>query len=327
MDTGYAKGVDVMDVATVKSWIQTKQIPNFMIFSGPEWAVQKIYINKIAETVDGTLKYVDGIAEIYNSLRSRNLIGKKNVYVIRDDRDILTNEKLQGQINTGLLGSNTLIYLLTTVDKRTKFYKTYKDTIVDFEPLKPAILKKYIQKEIDLSDKNTEKLMEVCEYDYGRCLLEIDKIYQFSNYYMRMPTAPVDYNEVFDLLLKSGTIYQPPKDAIFDLVDAILDRKVNESFNLLEQSYAVGEATMVMLSVLYTNAKVVLQVQSCEERDVAKNTGLSGWQIMNARKHVGKYRNGELVHILRLVRECEKGIKIGQYEDRNVMEYILISVL
>lgn len=302
-----------MDVATVKSWIQTKQIPNFLIFSGPEWAVQKIYINKIAETVDGVLRYVDSIADIYSSLRSRNLIAKKTVYVIRDDKDILTNEKLQEQLNGELLGNNTLIYLLTTVDKRTKFYKAYKDTIIDFEPLKPAILKKYIQREIELPDKSAEKLMEVCEYDYGRCLLEIDKIRRSD--------------KTFEQLLADGTIYQPPKDAIFDLVDAILDRKVNESFNLLGQSYEVGEATMVMLSVLYNNTKAVLQVQSCEERDVAKNTGLSGWQIMNARKHVGKYRNGELVNILRLVRECEKGIKIGQYEDGDVMEYILVNVL
>lgn len=302
-----------MDVATVKSWIQTKQIPNFLIFSGPEWAVQKIYINKIAETVDGIPRYVDSIADIYSSLRSRNLIAKKNVYVIRDDRDILTNEKLQEQLNGELLGNNTLIYLLTTVDKRTKFYKVYKDTIIDFEPLNPAVLKKYIQREIELPDKSAEKLMEVCEYDYGRCLLEIDKIKRSG--------------KTFEQLLADGTIYQPPKDAIFDLVDAILDRKVNESFNLLGQSYEVGEATMVMLSVLYNNTKAVLQVQSCEERDVAKNTGLSGWQIMNARKHVGKYRNGELVNILRLVRECEKGIKTGQYEDGDVMEYIFVNVL
>jgi len=321
-----------MDVATVKSWIQTKQIPSFMIFSGPEWTVQKIYINKISEVVDGTLKYVDSIADIYSSLRSRNLIAKKNVYVIRDDKDILTNEKLQEQLNGELLGNNTLIYLLTTVDKRTKFYKAYKDTIIDFEPLKPAILKKYIQREIELPDKSAEKLMEVCEYDYGRCLLEIDKIRQYvaGGFNLSEQAQKFDksrWNIAFEQLLADGTIYQPPKDAIFDLVDAILDRKVNESFNLLGQSYEVGEATMVMLSVLYNNTKAVLQVQSCEERDVAKNTGLSGWQIMNARKHIGKYRNGELVNILRLVRECEKGIKIGQYEDSDVMEYILVNVL
>ena len=137
----------------------------------------------------------------------------------------------------------------------------------------------------------------------------------------------LDYDKAFEILLKDGTIYTPPRDAIFDLVDAILDRKVNESFDLLRQSYAVGEATMVMLSVLYNNTKAVLQVQSCQSNDISKSTGLTGWQIMNAKKHLNHYCNGELIHIMRLVRECEKGIKTGQYEDGNVMEYILVNVL
>ena len=95
-----------------------------------------------------------------------------------------------------------------------------------------------------------------------------------------------DYNSAFQDLLKDGTIYQPPYDAIFDLVAAILDRKVNKAFDLLQQSYAVGEATMVMLSVLYNNAKAVLQVQSYKGDNLSKATGLTGWQIKNAKPHV-----------------------------------------
>ena len=128
-------------------------------------------------------------------------------------------------------------------------------------------------------------------------------------------------------MIKDGAIYVPPKDAIFDLVDSILDRKVDTSFDLLRQSYQVGEATMVMLSVLYTNTKHLLQVQSCDSSDISKTTGLTGWQIGNAKKHLHKYKTGELVRLLKLIRECEKGIKIGTHEEQNVMEYILVQVL
>ena len=31
------------------------------------------------------------------------------------------------------------------------------------------------------------------------------------------------YDEAFEILVKDGTIHEPPYDAIFDLVDAILD--------------------------------------------------------------------------------------------------------
>ena len=62
---------------------------------------------------------------------------------------------------------------------RATFYKHYKDEIIDFEPLPDGILKKYIQKEIALSDKSCQKLIDICEHDYGRILLEIDKIKRY----------------------------------------------------------------------------------------------------------------------------------------------------
>lgn len=168
-----------MDASTLKAQIQKNDIPSFLIFTGPEWVVQNTFINKISEVVGLNKKYVDSISDIYSTLRSRQIFMNDSLYVIRDDKEITHNEKIQEQLKHGLLGNNRLILLLTTVDKRTKFYKCYVKQIVEFEPLKPTVLKKYIQKEIRLSDKNTEKLMEVCEYDYGRCLLEIDKIKRY----------------------------------------------------------------------------------------------------------------------------------------------------
>lgn len=317
-----------MDASTIKSYIQTKTIPHFLIFTGSEWVIQKIYIDKIAEVLGIEKRYVDSISDIYGSLRTRSIFDEDRLYVIRDDKEITHNEKIQEQLQQGLLKDNYLILLLTSPDKRTKFYKAYKDDLCEFEPLKPQILRKYIQKELPLSDKAAEKLMEVCENDYGRCLLELDKIKHYKwDVDMVMGAYPVTrWDMVLDDLLADGTIYQPPKDAIFDFVGAILDRKI-ACFDLHEQCKAVGEATLVMLSVLYTNAKAVLQVQSCSSNDIAKSTGLSAWQINNARKHLNKYKTGELVKMLRLIRECEKGIKTGVYEEQFVMDYILVKIL
>lgn len=315
-----------MDISTVKTHIKNNTIQPFYIFSGPEWKVQRIYIEQIAKCKKYSLSYIDTITDVYSKLKNRSFVTQNYVYVVRDDKDIMTDEKLQSSL-TALLGDNVLILLLTTVDKRTKFYKTYKDAICEFEPLKPAILKKYLKREISLSDKNCDTLMEICEYDYGRCLLEVDKIKQYD--------AGVGVNEensgLYDLsfksLLEEGIIYQPPKDAIFDFVDAVLKRQVNKSFDLLSQSYAVGEATVVLLSVLYNNVKQVLQVQSCESKDITKSTGLTGWQIKCAKEHINHYSVGELVYMLKLIQKCEKGIKTGQIEEQCVMPYILVNCL
>lgn len=137
----------------------------------------------------------------------------------------------------------------------------------------------------------------------------------------------MDYNEAFEILVKDGTIYEPPYDAIFDLVDAILDRKVNRAFDLLQQSYDVGEATMVMLSVLYNNAKAVLQVQTYQGNKITEGTGLTGWQIKNAKPHVGKFATEELIYIVQLCQKLESGIKTGRMEDEFAMQYLLTHIL
>lgn len=313
-----------MEITEVKSHIQKKTFKPFYIFSGPEWKVQRLYIDQISKTSEKELRYIESISDIYAKRNNAGFIKKNYVYVVRDDKEILQNEKVQAQLNS-IIGKNILVLILTSVDKRLKFYKQYKDDIVDFEPLKPEILKKYIQKDINLSDKNCDKLMEFCEYDYGRCLLEIDKIKNFM-----AADKSVDgflEDSAFAYLLQSGLIYQPPKDAIFDFVDAILDDKVDLSFELYHQCLAVGEATMVMISVLYNNAKAVLQVQSCKSRDVSKSTGLTPWQIKNAEKHKGKRSINDLLYIMRICQKSQQDIVTGAIDEELVMERILTEVM
>ena len=150
-----------MEVASLRNIIKTgfPGFKSFYIFTGPEWKVQQIYIDQIVKVSNSQKKYIDSIASIFSKLKNRSFIQQKYVYVLRDDKDLMNDEKLQDRLQT-VLGDNILILLVTNLDKRTKFYKKYKDDIVEFEQLKPAILKKYIQKEIGVlfSDTNCANL-------------------------------------------------------------------------------------------------------------------------------------------------------------------------
>ena len=107
-----------MDVATLKAKIKSKQLPSYLIFSGEEWKVQKIYIQQISKVTGKEIKRIDSIADIYSQLKNKSFIQKSYVYVVRDDKELMQNEKLQQQIEQ-VLGDNILIHLLTTVYKRT----------------------------------------------------------------------------------------------------------------------------------------------------------------------------------------------------------------
>ena len=312
-----------MDMQGLKAHIKSKTVPNILYFTGDEWEVQKIFIKQIAKVSELETKRVESITDIMGKFRSQSFIQKNYIYIARDDKQYMEDEKAQ-QLLPSIIGQNTYILLLTSVDKRTKFYKTNADNLVEFEKLPEKMLIKYIQKEIPLSESNCKKLIEVCEGDYGRILLEMDKIKQYSNGNSTL-IRNVE-NNAFEILLNDGTIYTPPKDAIFDFVDAVLDANYVKCFDLYEQCKAVGEAVLVMISVLYNNAKAVLQVQSCKSNDVSKSTGLTGFQIMNARKHIGKYSTWQLVRLMKKCIECEQGIKTGKIEEQFAVDYILVNI-
>ena len=316
-----------MDVSSLKSQIKLKTVPSFLIFAGEEWKVQEIYINQIAKAMKKEVRRIDSIADIYSSLKNKSFVQKSYVYVVRDDKELMGNEKLQQQINNGLLADNILILILTNIDKRTRFFKAYNAQICVFEKLSNSLLTKYIKAEIKLSERNIQRLIDICESDYGRILLEIDKIRRYCTIQSSDGKPTLLADTALDWLVEDGTIYQPPYDAIFDLVDAILDRKVNKSFDLLQQAYDIGEATLVMLTVLYNNAKAVLQVQTYQGNNLSKATGLTGFQISNAKKHVGKYSDKALIYIVELVQKIEKGIKTGKMEDEFAMQYLLCHIL
>lgn len=306
-----------MELLQVRNELRQKKVRPFYIFAGEEWQVRKIYIHKIAEIRNADILYIDSISDIYKSLSIKSLFPKNKIFILIDDKQLMKDDKLISNLTTELLHENVLILLISTLDKRTKFYKTYKDTIVEFSTLQRNLLKRYAYKEITLSENNVDILIDICESNYGRMLLEIDKIKRYGD----------GKDESFKNLLAEGVIYQPSQDEIFNCVDAILKRTPYLAFELLQECVQVGDSMLSLLSVLYTNAKQVLQVQSYDGNNIEKSTGLSSWQIKKIKEKCGRYSISELVYMLKLIQKVESGIKSGTIDESIAMEYVLCNVM
>lgn len=305
-----------MEIADVKQHIKTGNFDKSYIFYGEEHQVMKIYLNMMAEKLGCKITYVDSLMELMTGVRTKALVSERHLYIIMDDKEYLTNEKMWEKF-TGLK-DDVVVFYYTSSDKRLKFWKQNKDRAVEFAKLDTRILTKYIKKDAPLSNESCERLIELCEHDYGRILLEIDKIRSYSI------AEAVTPDGALDELIKSGCIYRAPKDAIFDFVAAFLERRPAKAYDLLQQSKAVGEANMVILSVLYNNIKQLLQVQSAKDY---KALGFNGFVLKNILPYRNNYSNGELVKAMKLIRECEKGIKTGQIPDDLSVEYLMVQIM
>ena len=308
-----------MEVIDLKNLIKSNQIPNFMIFAGEEYMVQKIYIQQIAKVRNLKVQYIDAVADITKSLGNKSLFSENHIYIVRDDKEFMQSNKADEIISK--LKSDILILMLTTLDKRLKFIKAYNSSIVDFKPLKSENLKVYIKREIDLSDRNIDILMEICEYNYGHCLLEIDKIKRYAE--SNVTLIKNIHNNAFQTLVEFGAIYVPPRDAVFDFVKAVLQNKPKLAYELLQDCKEIGEATLIIISNLYNSAKWIYQVQNCKSKDIEKSTGLTYWQIKNAKECVGRFNNEDLEYLMRLCQNIEVRIKQGKIEEQIAVDYIL----
>lgn len=313
-----------MEVGAVKKQIKEKALDKFYIFTGPEIEAQRIYVHKMAEVAGMEIQRIDSVGYVYN--RQRSLFSKPKCYVCRDDKEFMKTEKAWGTV-VEALGDNMLILLVTEMDKRTKFYKHFSDAIVSFDFMKRETLKKYILKQINLSEYWLDTLIDVCESDYSRILLEIDKVKQFTAAEMPWGFDPATKcDSALSQLLNQGAIHIPPQDAIFDFVDAVLMNKPQKAFELLEECKKIGEPSLRLVTVLYTNTKKVLQVQACESKDVTKATGLSAWDVKCAQNKLHAWSNGDLVYMMRLFRDVEKRIKTGGIDEDDVIDYVMVNI-
>ena len=140
-----------MNLQELQKQIIDNKIDNLYIFLGEEIAIQKIYINKIAEIKNLEIQYIEEYKQIHNSLKVQDLFNTKKLYVILDDVDITKQEKVWEEINPN---ENIIIFKYNNLDKRNKFYKQFENKIVEFNKLSDEVLIKYIQKEISLNNQN-----------------------------------------------------------------------------------------------------------------------------------------------------------------------------
>ena len=311
-----------MQLAELKEHLVKKSIKPLYIFTGPEIAIMNIYVNKIAEVSQTTLKRVDSVSAIYNRLQNKTFATSLNCYVIRNDKDYTTQEKVWNSLKNGeIQGGNVIILIYDSLDKRSRFYKENSSLVVEFEKLSETVLAKYIKKEIGLPESYGTDLARICDMDYSRILLECDKLKHLSN------VLGMDMKETFQEAMKQKLIYQSPKDVIFAFIDSVCRRQIKLAYQLQQELVEINESPLAILSLLYTNIRSMLLVNSISGGDIPERTGLTAWQVKIAKEKGNAYTISELVRSLRIIREAEKGIKIGNIEQNIAVDYVLINIL
>ena len=324
-----------MEIYTLKQKLQsTKPYSPVFILSGPEIAIMDIYIQEIATKTKTQLVRVDSVAAAIKTASNKSIISQPKCYLVRDDKDYLSQEKVWESLNAGRIQGNSSVMVLvyTDIDKRSKFYKAHSDQIVMFERLIPEVLIKYVQKKVALNESDALKLIDLVDCDYGRLMLELDKLIAMimMDYGDLFLDDQAICTKLFKQALADEVFTISPKDQVFSMVESFSRKDGRQVLRFQYQFEQLNDSPLGFMSLLYTQLRTMLLIKGAGSGgDVAEKTGLEPWRIMKIKEKglLEHWSIPQLIYALRTIRWTEKGIKTGQIDSAVALDYLITQLI
>lgn len=273
----------------------SKLLPNIsgsyiLVTSDPGLA--NLYINRILKSLSATKAVISSLDKFKPI---GGLIPNNFVYVLYSNK-----------LDENLFLFDRIIQVCDKIDNRTTFAKQYKDRIIQIDSPKKEDLIDYIKQHSDLSEESATRLAHKC-VSLAQIINELHK-YKYSE-------------SIYDEF--ESCIYEKPKDAIFDLVNAIITK---QDFKVhLQHCKDIEESPLAILSVLCTTAKQILQIQNCG-KDI-DSTGIDRKKAFHISKQCRYCSNAELMFIIQLCNRLDMNIRKGLLDTNIVVDYMIIKIL
>lgn len=318
-----------MELLDIMKKISNNDIPHFLIFFGEEQKIIDIYIQNIVQSVDGKKVVVDSVSQVIKDNGKKNLDKSIKVYVATEDTAFLTKDESWENVRKSM-HKNYLILRYHSLDKRPAFVRKNQQNIVEFSHLSNEVLQQYIYRDLpDLSDENASKLISYCNNDYGRILMETDKIWQTQSSRLSNFNINLDSNDCFEELDKQGLFHKEIGDITFELTDAVLGGYPEKAIQKLDDAKRKGEPAMMISSILYNGFRNLLAYQwlGKNKQGAMERTGMTKGELWGCTKNVGGYSIEEVKRNMLFCQQVESGIKMGTIDEDIALEYLVLSCL
>ena len=313
-----------MELVDLMKRISSNDIPHFLILFGEEQTILNIYLTHILEVTNTKRISADSVSYVMQNINKKSLDKSIRLYVVQDDMSFLKAESSWETVrNTPT--KDYIILRYHSLDKRSAFAKKNQQNLVEFSRLTKEVLQTYISKDLpDLSEKNSSKLVEYCNYDYGRILMEIDKIKQYSSI-----RTDLTLDSCFERLDKQGLFHKEIGDITFELTNAVLGGYTETAIQKLDEAKRKGEPAMMIVSILYTGFRNLLAYQGLgsNKQGAMERTGMTKGELYGCTKNVGGYSITEVKRNMLKCQEIEAGIKMGTIDEDIALEYAVLSCL
>ena len=304
----YIRRGGVMNIAELKKDMKANNLAGLYIFTGEEIYIRNLYIEQIVD-LGFIWKELPTVAELFKSVGTTKLIQKPTLYVIRDDMDFIKQDstvwdKLVAWVNNSV---NKVILIYNNIDKRNKFFKTFKENTVKFEKLSETVLLKYVQKEADISRENALDLIHRCDSNFNLCLLELNKVIMFSL------SNNMSIDEAYRKCCADRIVLDLPKESLEKYITAVMNKDFSLAIEISNDFDFTEEPPLKILAFLYNSFEALFAVVAYESGlSLKKNeSGANFWAVKNAEIFGIKWQIKQVRDMMDFIQFLESGIKMG----------------
>ncbi|KXO17075.1 DNA polymerase III, delta subunit [Clostridiales bacterium KA00134] len=323
--------------------IYKKELFGPYFFTGEEDLLKDnatIYLkSKIGNFLDFNFIKLDGksasISDLINACERLPMMNDKKMILIKDAGDFISSfdfKKDLEKIVASCPKDTILIFQegLSLINKNNSFYKWFnkKDRIFEFSTLNPLDAGKYISGY--LKRKNIEIQFEDAKYlaqrlGYGSKNLdtnlfdiksELDKLANMGFYCIK--------KEDIDLVVKENINLN-----IFDFLEALANRNIKKSLDILENLYNLNESVSKILAMVTRQNHMILGVKlglSDRSTDVMSILGIGNYEYKKFINYAKNFSKEELIDIYRNLQDVDYKIKTSSEEEKILLEREIVKI-
>lgn len=304
----------------LKRELKNGELNNLYVFTGEEVAIRKIYYEKIAE-LNGKLKYVETVENLYKELDKKSLFKTKTTYVVYNDFDFLRQKDKVYDRLIKLAEKNVIVLVFDEIPEKSSFKKYFDDYITIFNKVTDDVAMKYIHKQCPklMDQLLISKIAFNCDNDYGAIIEEMDKYNHLTN----------NGNDAIDALAYATIFFDrevvPTTREFADHFITINREEIAKNLKVLKK-----QNILAYLPELYNTVSICLYFKIYGKWDggsAAYNAGEYWGRIKQLRDYNIPYDKNSLLDIRYLINKLDIDIRKGVMPSAYAWDYLIGVIL